>query len=116
MAVLVGRRAVSDYSRRPLNLVPLVAVPVVLVFVWGGSLSEFSKLLGGSGERGQLEAATAGWAAAALAGLAGFFQVTGASLILAVLAAAGGLGRGCASTAPPGSCGCSSWPFPPSSS
>ncbi|HVT75798.1 MAG TPA: hypothetical protein VHD87_02125, partial [Acidimicrobiales bacterium] len=75
---LVARRALLDYARRPLNLVLLVAVPVVLVFVWGGTLADFSKLLGGTGNRTQIEAATAGWAAAALAGLAGFFQVTGA--------------------------------------
>ena len=56
----------------------VVVVPVAIVFVWGPSLADFSKLFGGSGDRAQIEAATAGWAAAALAGLAGFFQVTGA--------------------------------------
>jgi len=89
MTVLVGRRAMLDYVRRPLNLVLLVAVPVVLVFVWGGTLADFSKLLGGSGNQGQIEAATAGWAAAALAGLAGFFQVTGSRSTDRRLAAAG---------------------------
>ena len=115
MTALVGKRAVADYSRRPLNLVLLVVVPVALVFVWGPSLADLSTLFGGSGDRGQIEAATAGWAAAALAGLAGFFQVAGsratdrrlaaadgrcamvvagrlgASLCLALLAATGGL-------------------------
>ena len=115
MPALVGKRAVADYSRRPLNVVLLVVVPVVLVYVWGPSLADFSKLFGGSGDRAQIEAATAGWAAAALAGLAGFFEVTGAratdrrlagasgryasvvvgrlgaSLCLAMLAATGGL-------------------------
>lgn len=90
MTALVGRRALLDYARRPLNLVLLVAVPVVLVFVWGGPLVDFSKLIGGSGNRTQLEAATAGWAAAALAGLAGFFQVTGSRAADRRLAAAGG--------------------------
>ena len=75
---LVARRALLDYARRPLNLVLLLAVPVVLVFVWGGSLADFSALLGGTASPVQLEAATAGWAAAALAGLGGLFQVTGA--------------------------------------
>ena len=89
MTALVGRRAVADYARRPLNLVLLVAVPVVLVFVWGGTLADFSKLLGGTGDRRQIEAATAGWAAAALAGLAGFFQVTGSRSTDRRLAAAG---------------------------
>jgi len=81
---------VADYARRPLNLVLLVVVPVVIVFVWGPSLADFSKLFGGSGDRAQIEAATAGWAAAALAGLAGFFQVTGAGATDRRLAAAAG--------------------------
>lgn len=90
MTALVGKRAVDDYARRPLNLVLLVVVPVVIVFVWGPSLADFSKLFGGSGDRAQIEAATAGWAAAALAGLAGFFQVTGARATDRRLAAAAG--------------------------
>lgn len=88
---LVGRRAVLDYARRPLNLVLLVVVPIVIVFVWGGALADFSKvILGGTGDRAQIEAATAGWAAAALAGLAGFFQVIGSRPADQRLAAAGG--------------------------
>ncbi len=90
MAALVGKRAVADYSRRPLNLVLLLVVPVVLVFVWGPSLADFSKLFGGSGDRAEIEAATAGWAAASLAGLAGFFQVTGSRATDRRLAAASG--------------------------
>ncbi|MEO5680740.1 MAG: ABC transporter permease, partial [Acidimicrobiales bacterium] len=89
MTSLVGRRALLDYARRPLNLVLLVAVPVVIVFVWGAALADLSKLTGGSGDRTQIEAATAGWAAAALAGLAGFFQVTGSRSADQRLAAAG---------------------------
>ena len=115
MSGMVARRALLDYARKPLNLVMLVLVPVVLVFVWGPTMADFSKLSGGSGNPRRIEAATAGWAAAALAGLAGFFQITGAreadrrlaaaahrtapvvagrlsaSLGLALLAAAGGL-------------------------
>lgn len=90
MASLVGKRVIADYSRRPLNLVLLIVVPVVLVFVWGPSLADFSKLFGGSGDRAEIEAATAGWAAAALAGLAGFFQVTGSRTTDRRLAAASG--------------------------
>ena len=90
MTALVGRRALADYARRPLNLVLLAAVPVVLVFVWGAALADFSKLFGGAGDRTQIEAATAGWAAAALAGLAGFFQVTGSRSSDRRLAVAGG--------------------------
>ena len=85
---LVGRRAVLDYARRPLNLVLLVAVPVVLVFVWGGTLADFAALIGGSADQVQVEAATAGWAAAALAGLGGFFQVVGSRATDRRLAAA----------------------------
>ena len=90
MTALVGKRAVADYARRPLNLALLVVVPVVIVFVWGPSLADLSKLFGGSGDRAQIEAATAGWAAAALAGPAGFFQVTGARATDRRLAAAAG--------------------------
>ena len=72
MATLVARHAIADYARRPLNLLLLVLIPVVLVFVWGNSLADFSKLFGGSANRGQVVAATAGRSAAALAGLAGF--------------------------------------------
>lgn len=93
MPTLVARRGVLDYARRPLNLVLLVVVPVVIVFVWGASLADFSKLLGGDGDGRQIEAATAGWAAAALAGLAGFFQTTGSRGADKRLAAAGGGAR-----------------------
>ncbi len=89
MIGLLARRAGLDYARRPLNLILLVVVPVVLVVMWGGTLAEFSELLGGTGDRVQIEAATAGWAAAALAGLAGFFQVTGSRAADRRLAAAG---------------------------
>ncbi len=64
-----------DYSRRPLNVVLLIAVPVIFVTMSAGSLAEFADLLGGSGDLGVVEAATAGWAASVLAGVAGFFHV-----------------------------------------
>lgn len=89
LAPLVARRALADYARRPLNLVLLVAVPVVLVFVWGGVLADFSAIVGGTADPVQLEAATAGWAAAALAGLGGLFQITGARASDRRLAGAG---------------------------
>jgi hypothetical protein len=90
LAPLVARQALADYARRPLNLVLLVAVPVVLVFVWGDTLADFSALLGGKADPVQLEAATAGWAAAALAGLGGLFQITGARAADRRVAAAAG--------------------------
>ena len=77
MTSLVMRRALLDYGRRPLNLVLLVAVPVVIVLALGGELANMSKLLSTTAKPAHLEVATAGWAAAAVAGLAGFFQVVG---------------------------------------
>ncbi|MBI4883894.1 MAG: ABC transporter permease [Actinobacteria bacterium] len=91
LANLVGRQGVLAYARRPLNVALLVVVPILIVFVWAGALADFSKvILGGAGDRAQVEAATAGWAAAALAGLAGFFQVIGSRSPDRRLAAAGG--------------------------
>ena len=88
---LVAWRSVLDYVRRPLNVVLLVVVPVVIVVVWGGALVDFSKvILGGNGDRAQIEVAAAGWATAALAGLAGFFQVSGSGSADRRLAAARG--------------------------
>ena len=91
LATLVARRSVLDYVRRPLNVVLLVMVPVVIVVVWGGALADFSKvILGGTGDRAQIEVAAAGWATAALAGLAGLFQVNGSGSVDRRLAAASG--------------------------
>ena len=50
MSGLVARRALLEYARKPLKLVMLVLVPVILVFVWGPTLADFSKLSGGSGD------------------------------------------------------------------
>ncbi len=72
---LTGRWLV-EYARRPLNLVLLVTVPVVFVTLSAGVLSDFADILGGVTDLGDVEAATAGWAAAVLAGVAGFFHVS----------------------------------------
>ena len=77
MTALMMRRALADYARRPLNLVLLVAVPVIIVVALAGDLAAMSKLLSATAKPGHLDVATAGWAAAAVAGLAGFFQVVG---------------------------------------
>lgn len=77
MTALVLRKALADYARRPFNLVLLVAVPAVMVLALAGELASFSKLLSAGAKPEHLEVATAGWAAAAVAGLAGFFQVVG---------------------------------------
>ncbi|HEX6302086.1 MAG TPA: ABC transporter permease, partial [Acidimicrobiia bacterium] len=70
-------RYLTEYTRRPLNLVLLAVVPVIFVALSAGAIADFARILGGEASLGQLEAATAGWAAAFLAGVAGFFHVTG---------------------------------------
>jgi hypothetical protein len=75
MTGLLTWRYLVDYARRPLNLVLLAVVPLVFVTLSAGAIADFAQLLGGSASSGPLEAATAGWAAAFLAGVAGFFHV-----------------------------------------
>jgi ABC-2 family transporter len=73
MSVLTfTRRFLADYVRNPVNLLLLAVVPVVFVIVVAGSLADASKLLGGQGPA--VETASAGWAAAFLAGIAMYFQ------------------------------------------
>ena len=67
------RRFLTDYARNPVNLLLLVVVPTVFVVVVGGSMADFANLLGGAGGPA-VETATAGWAAAFLAGIAMYFQ------------------------------------------
>ena len=67
------RRFLTDYVRHPVNLMLLVVVPTVFVVVVGGSMADFATLLGGIGGPA-VETATAGWAAAFLAGIAMYFQ------------------------------------------
>ncbi|MCB2411552.1 ABC transporter permease [Demequina sp. TTPB684] len=74
---LLAWRNLIEYARRPLNLVLLATVPVVFVALSAGALADFSQLLGAEASFGQLETVTAGWAAAFLAGVAGFFHVAG---------------------------------------
>ena len=75
MSFLIARRALLEYMRRPLNLVLLFGVPIVIVVAMSGELASFAKLFRGTASPAHLELATAGWASAAMAGLAGFFQV-----------------------------------------
>lgn len=82
-------RYLTEYARRPLNLVLLAVVPVIFVALSAGAIADFARILGGEADLGQLEAATAGWAAAFLAGVAGFFHVTGSRDPDRRLAAAG---------------------------
>ncbi len=75
MTVALGIRWLVEYARRPLNVVLLIVVPIVFVTLSAGTLADFADILGGLVDVGDVEAATAGWAAAVLAGIAGFFHV-----------------------------------------
>lgn len=71
--VIFVRRFLADYSRNPVNLMLLVVVPTVFVVVVAGSMADSATLLGGAGGIA-VETASAGWAAAFLAGIAMYFQ------------------------------------------
>ncbi|MFV2063580.1 MAG: ABC transporter permease, partial [Chloroflexota bacterium] len=74
-ALLLTRRYLAEYARRPLNLVLLVVVPVIFVVLTASAIADFAKVVGGVADTGGLASATAGWAASFLAGVAGFFLV-----------------------------------------
>ena len=75
--VSLVRRFLVDYGRRPLNVVLLVVVPVVFVALAATAIVDFVDVVGGPADPDVLAAPTAGWAAAFLAGVAGFFLVQG---------------------------------------
>jgi len=79
----------KEYARRPINLVLLVLVPLIFVILTAGTIADFSEALGFAGDPGTLVAPTAGWAAAFIAGVAGFFHVLGSQDADRRLAAAG---------------------------
>ena len=88
------RQWMVEHGRRPINVVLLIVVPVVFVTLSAGALADFADILGGASDLGEVEAATAGWAAAVLAGVAGFFHVSTSRDADRRLAAAGaGAGR-----------------------
>lgn len=88
------RRYLDEYTRRPLNLALLVAVPVIFVTLTAGALADFARILGADAGVGSLTVATAGWAASFIAGVAGFFHVRSSDGADRRLAAAGlGAGR-----------------------
>jgi hypothetical protein len=70
------RLFVADYVRTPVNLLLLAIVPVVFVIAVAGPLSKAAQILGGSAAT-MIPTASAGWAAAFLAGVAMYFQVAG---------------------------------------
>jgi len=75
MTATLAGRYLAEYGRRPVNLALLIVVPLVFVVLSAGVVADFAKLLGATGGGAALEATTAGWAAAFLAGMAGFFHV-----------------------------------------
>jgi hypothetical protein len=77
MIASLSWRWLVEYSRRPLNVILLVAVPIIFVTLSAGVLADFADILGGVVDLGEVEAATAGWAAAVLSGVAAFFHVSG---------------------------------------
>ncbi|MFP5487932.1 MAG: ABC transporter permease, partial [Acidimicrobiia bacterium] len=73
----LGGRWIVEYARRPLNVALLIVVPIVFVTLSAGALADFADILAGDGATaGEVEAATAAWAAAVLAGVAAFFHVS----------------------------------------
>jgi hypothetical protein len=72
-SVVFVRRFLADYARNPVNLLLLIVVPTVFVVVVAGSMADAATLLGGAGGPA-VETASAGWAAAFLAGIAMYFQ------------------------------------------
>ncbi len=89
MTASLSWRWLVEYSRRPLNVILLVAVPIIFVTLSAGVLADFADILGGVVDLGEVEAATAGWAAAVLSGVAAFFHVSGSRDADRRLAAAG---------------------------
>jgi len=87
--VMLTRRYLSEYARRPINLALLVIVPLIFVTLAAGALADFARIVGGAEDAGKLAAPSAGWAAAFLAGVAGFFHVLGSRPADRRLAAAG---------------------------
>lgn len=88
VALLTGR-FLQEYVRRPINLALLVIVPLLFVTLAAGGLADFAEAIGGVGDADLIAAPTAGWAAAFLAGVAGFFHVLGSRSADRRLAAAG---------------------------
>src|SRR6266542_2019007 len=76
--IVFVRRFLADYARNPVNLLMLVLVPAVFVVAAAGYLVDAAKLLSDGGDAPSVATATAGWAAAFLAGIAMYFQVSAA--------------------------------------
>lgn len=74
MTWLLLRRFLVEHTRDRATLVVLVLVPVVFVLGAAPALADAARLLGGAGDRPAVEVATAGWAAAFVAGVATYLQ------------------------------------------
>ena len=72
---LLMRRYLADQARRPVDLALLVVVPVIFVALSSSAIADFARALGIGSEADSLGSVTASWAAAFLAGVAGFFLV-----------------------------------------
>lgn len=70
----LARATALDYVRNPVNLTFLVLVPLVFVLAAADALAQAATLVG-RGDQAPVQAATAGWAASFLAGLAMYFQI-----------------------------------------
>lgn len=94
----VGVAFLREQLRAPLTLVLLVAIPVFFVLIFASVLGEFADALGGSLAGQAATSISAGWAAAFLSGMLGFFQVASSRGADRRLATAGlGSGRVAAS-------------------
>ena len=47
-------RYLTEYTRRPLNLVLLAVVPIIFVALSAGTIADFARILGGESSLGQL--------------------------------------------------------------
>lgn len=76
MTLALVRRFLADYARNGTNLLVLVLVPVTFVVAAAPTLADAARLLGGQGGAPAVDVVTAGWAAAFIAALAMYFQVS----------------------------------------
>ncbi len=74
--VLATSDFIRQHLRSPVTLVMLVLIPAVFVVLCASALEELSKSLGGDVSGTSATALGAGWAAAFLGGVLGYFQVS----------------------------------------
>jgi hypothetical protein len=74
--LLTGSDFVRQQVRERITVVMLIVIPVFFVLAAASAGGEFSDALGGSAQGDAMTALGAGWAAAFLGGILGFFQVS----------------------------------------